>query len=140
MKRSSLAINFLIIFSLSFNLLILFVWVSGVKIQNNLILPFLIICGLCTLFSSILFWEDAIKKIGDITIQLIFIVLINLTFIFANFILHWNFKWYHYIIHFISTVAAYILIRWIIFQVDKKEAAEMNKFLKKRKKTQGRGK
>lgn len=133
MRNIKILRDMLIIFSLSITLSLFVTMFIGVEYTNERLFWVLEISFSYAVLSFIFFWEWLIDKIGFLAVQIIYVVMLNAIYITFSQIEDWGFTLKGYTIVSAFTVVAFLLVRSIIFSVDKAEVDKINTILEKRR-------
>ncbi|MGF6376561.1 signal transduction histidine kinase [Clostridiales Family XIII bacterium PM5-7] len=133
MRNIKILRDMLIIFSLSITLSLFVTMFIGVEYTNERLFWVLEISFSYAVLSFIFFWEWLIDKIGFLAVQIIYVVMLNAIYITFSQIEDWGFTLKGYTIVSAFTVVAFLLVRSIIFSIDKAEVDKINTILEKRR-------
>lgn len=122
-----------LIFCLSFTLAIVVTIFLGADYSNERLRAAAIIAFLYAVMALLFFWEWLINKVGYVPIEIFYVIMLNVVYIVVCRSHGWYFSTRGYILNAIFAIICYLLVKFIIFNIDNAEAKRINQILKKRK-------
>lgn len=126
-----------LIFSLSFTIIMIITLLAGAYHTVNDMKGVFIVAIVYALLALVFFCDPLIDKIGYLPIEIGYVTMLNVTYVIMANIFSWEFTVRGYIINISSSIIMYILVKVIIFSIDKVNADKINSKIRERKKGGG---
>ena len=127
--------NMLLVFVFCFTAIMIISMLYGVHYDDNRKIWLLLLdCAIFGILSPLTYSEKLLTtKPRYIIAQILYVVMLNVVYILTLQLGQFVFGVWGYILSSIATVAVFILIRFIMFQLDKAEADRINEHIRKKK-------
>lgn len=132
MKKKQRISRYLQLFCMIFTMLILFYFFSFKELPADVVQLMIVVSLLATALSVLLIPKDHYSNRRIILNQVVYVLCIMGINIYMSHQFNWNQLWYEMVISLASILGMFLLIRYLIYHADQKEAMQINTYLKQK--------